>query len=509
MKKQIKAGIVISYLQMALGVVVGLLYTPLMIRILGQSEYGLYNTVASTISMLSILSLGFNAGYVRYYSKYRASGEEENISKLNGMFLLLFIGIGILAFSCGLFLSNHLELVFKDGLTRREYDTARILFLLLTTSLAISFPMSVFSTIISAHERFVLLKLLGIVKTVVSPLLTIPVLLYGYGSIGMVLTTVIISACVDVTYLLYCLIQLKCRFVFTGLDKCLFKDLAVYTSFIAINIIVDQINWNVDKILLARFKGTATVAVYTVGYTLYSYYQQISTSFSSLFTPQIHSIESSSLTEIEKNNVLTELMVSVGRLQLMILGLVITGFILFGNFFVVNIWAGRGFEQAYYVALLLIIPSTIALIQNVGIEIQRAKNKHQFRSIAYAIMAIINIILSIYLCKRYGAVGSAIGTAISLIIANGFIMNIYYYKACGINVILFWRSMLPIFVALCIPCVLWSVKLNYVQVSSNIDFLINIIAYTITYIISMWFLGISSQEKNSIIKRIGVKRNYK
>ena len=29
-----------------------------------KNEYGLYQTVASTISMLSILSLGFNSGYI-------------------------------------------------------------------------------------------------------------------------------------------------------------------------------------------------------------------------------------------------------------------------------------------------------------------------------------------------------------------------------------------------------------------------------------------------------------
>ena len=58
---QRKLGSIISYVQMALGVIVSLIYTPYMIKILGQSEYGLYNTVASTISMMSDLSLGFNS----------------------------------------------------------------------------------------------------------------------------------------------------------------------------------------------------------------------------------------------------------------------------------------------------------------------------------------------------------------------------------------------------------------------------------------------------------------
>ena len=74
-RNQLKAGVILSYLQMALNIIIGLAYTPIMIRTLGQSEYGLYNTISSTISMLSILSLGFNSGYIRYYAKYK----KENV----------------------------------------------------------------------------------------------------------------------------------------------------------------------------------------------------------------------------------------------------------------------------------------------------------------------------------------------------------------------------------------------------------------------------------------------
>ena len=152
---QLKAGSLLSYLQMALSVIVGLLYTPIMIRLLGQNEYGLYNTVASTISMLSILSLGFNSSYIRYFAKYKHNNDKESIYRLNGLFLSIFIIIGVIAFVCGMFLSFNLELVFKQGLTTHEYGIAKILMILLTVNLSLSFPMSVFSSIISAHERYV------------------------------------------------------------------------------------------------------------------------------------------------------------------------------------------------------------------------------------------------------------------------------------------------------------------------------------------------------------------
>ena len=72
---QIKIGAILSYLQMAFNVAINLIYTPVMIKLLGKSEYGLYNTVASTISLLTILNLGFSSSYIRFFSVYKSKGK--------------------------------------------------------------------------------------------------------------------------------------------------------------------------------------------------------------------------------------------------------------------------------------------------------------------------------------------------------------------------------------------------------------------------------------------------
>ena len=87
---QVKAGTLLSYLQIALNLLVSVIYTPVMIRCLGQSEYGLYQTAASVISVLSLLSLGFNSGYIRYYARYKREGDAPAVEKLNGLFFLIF-----------------------------------------------------------------------------------------------------------------------------------------------------------------------------------------------------------------------------------------------------------------------------------------------------------------------------------------------------------------------------------------------------------------------------------
>lgn len=503
--KQIIGGTLLSYLQMGLGAIVNLIYTPVMIRLLGQSEYGLYNTVASTISMLSILSFGFNSSYIRYYSRYKKNNETKSIYQLNGLFLMIFIVIGMLGLTCGLYLTTHLELVFANGLTVAEYDIAKILMFLLTINLALSFPMSVFSNIISAHERFVFLKILNIVRTVLSPLLTLPLLLMGYGSIALVTVSVCVHVGVDLVYAIYVIVTLKQKFIFYGFEKGLILDLVKYTSFIALNIVVDQINWNIDKILLGRYRGTTSVAIYSVGYSLYQYYSMFSTAISGVFTPRIHNILQQYKDLPSKlYNELTNLFIRVGRIQFIILSLVASGVVFFGNDFI-GFWAGSGYGNAYYVSLLLIIPSSIALIQNLGIEIQRAENKHQFRSIAYFLMAICNLVISIYLCQKFGEIGAAAGTALSLIVANGVIMNIYYHKKCGLNIILFWKNIISQAKGLVMPIIIGFLMNRFITFNSIAKLLLGILAYTFIYSLSMWFLGMNDSERH-LFKRLTVRR---
>ncbi len=501
-KNQLKAGSILSYIQMAVNVLISLLYTPVMMRLLGQSEYGLYNTVSSTISMLSILSLGFNAGYIRYYSKYKKLDDKQSIYKLNGLFLMIFTIIGIVAFLCGLFLSGNLTLVFDEGLTSQEYEIAKVLMLLLAINLATTFPMSVFSNIISANERFVFLKLLGIIKHVLGPLVTLPILLAGYRSIAMVTVTLAINVSVDICYFIYVVVVLKNKFVFRDFEKGLFRGVFAYTGFIALNMIVDQVNWNLGKFLLGRYSGTVAVAVYSAGYTLYQCYMMFSTHISGVFTPRIHRISNDTAgNELEQRRQFTALFVKIGRIQFLILALIATGVIFFGKPFIA-VWAGEGYEDSYYVAVLLILSATIPLIQNIGIEIQRSLNRHKFRSLVYFAMAIINIGITAIACQKYGAVGAAIGTTISVVVANGLIMNIYYHKKCNINIVAFWKNILRQCLGLIIPLAVGIAIYKLINFTSVWVMLIWIAVYTVVYCISMFLLGTNKYERNLIIKPI-------
>jgi O-antigen/teichoic acid export membrane protein len=494
---QLKAGAALSYISMGLGYLVSIIYTPIMLRLLGQSEYGLYNLVASVVAYLGVLNFGFGSAYIRYYSRYKVRDDREKIATLNGMFLIIFSVIGLIAVIAGTVLAMNTEVIFGSELTSTELSRARFLMMILVVNLAISFPNIVFTSHITANEKFVFQKLVQMIKTVANPFVVLPLLIFGYGSVGMVIATTFLNITIEIINAVYCINKLKMKFSFRNFDFKLMREMTVFSSFIFINLLIDQINWNVDKFILGRFHGTVSVAVYGLAAQLNTYYLSIATAISSVFIPRVHRLVANS----DNNSELIKLFTRIGRIQFIILSLISSGLIFFGRPFI-NMWAGKDYDGSYPIALLLIIPVTVPLIQNIGIEIQRAKNLHQFRSWVYFFIALGNLGLTIPLAKTYGGVGAAIGTAVSLIIGNGFLMNWYNHVKVGLDMKYFWWEIIKITPSLIIP-VLTGVLLNRFLVSHSIPyFFLSVLIYTIVFVISIWMLGMNQYERDLLISPI-------
>lgn len=198
--------------------------------------------------------------------------------------------------------------------------------------------------------------------------------------------------------------------------------------------------------------------------------------------------------------------IKIGRLQTVVLLPVILGFVFLGEQFIL-IWTPNGYNDAYIIALLLMAPATIPYIQNAGIAIQTAKNKHQFRALLYTIMALINFVISILLCKKFGGVGCAIGTAISILVANILIMNIYYHKYLNLNMIRFWKEETSFIPSLLILSVVGILIKLFVPITNYLMLIECGIMFMVVYLATLWLFALDVEEKDMISSMIGKKRN--
>ena len=210
--------------------------------------------------------------------------------------------------------------------------------------------------------------------------------------------------------------------------------------------------------------------------------------------------------ERDDNRELTQLMVHVGRYQALVYCWVLGGFAVVGKWFI-EVWAGPEYLQAYWLTLVMMIPATIPLIQNTGIEIQKAKNKHKVRSVVYLICAVIDLAVTSLLASSMGAWAAAIGYAVYILLGSGLFMNWYYVRGIGLNIGYFWKQLLPmilVFAAVSAVCMLGT---SIVPVSGILQFLGWGAVYTLACGVALWLLVLNDEEKDrgrSLMKKVKI-----
>lgn len=492
MKNQLKIGAILSYVNILAGLIVGLGYTPIMIRLLGQSEFGLYSLIGSLVAYLSVLDMGLGNTIVRYVSRNRAIGDKKSESELNGLFLAIYSVIGLITLIVGSILYFNVDNMFGATLSADQIERAKIMMILLIFNIAISFPLSVFASLMQAYERFIFLRIFNIISVLLKPIIALPFLFMGYGAVTLVVTATIVNIACLLTNVYYCFKYLDIHFSKGHFEKAFLYEISGYAFFIFLNAIMDKIYWGTGQFILGMVSGTIQVAIYAIAMQFMNMYMQFSNAISGVLLPKVTMMVANGATKIE----LTNLMIKIGRLQYIVVGYILVMFFLVGKEFI-YLWAGENYLSAYLMILILMIGLLIALVQNAGIAILQAMNLNRYRMTTYTITAVINIFTSIVLAKMYGGLGCAISTAIALLISTGLIMNRYYRKRIGINIPLFWENIIHMLPSAVILIVL--VKIFQMNVSleySWLYFVIKVVIYTLIYMILMYFISMNNYERN-------------
>ena len=452
---QIKAGAVLSYFSMGLSTIISLVYTPIMLQRLGESEFGVYQAVLPIISYLNLLSFGLGSAYVRYYSRFRAAGDKKGCAKLNGMFLItyLFLGAAVLAIGFGL---SYCDVIFGKKLTPDEIALAERLLRIMTVNAALTFPISVFESHVTINERYLFQKIVAMGKQVLNPLIMIPLLIIGYRSVTLTVVSLIFTILSGILNIGYCLRKLRMRFSFRHYDFRLMREMFGFTVYVFIGIVVDNVNWSIDRQLLTWLHGSTAVTVYTIAAQLNNYFLLFGNAISNVMTPRVHRL-------VAEN-------ASMRRLDAI----------------------------DYWTTLLLFFACLWTNVQTVGIEIQRAKNMHKFRSLTYLGVLVGNILISIPLCMKWQGLGAAIGTAIATLVGNVILMNWYYYRHIGLNIPSFWRHIFHLMPSMVLPAAVAVLLAVFTHPTSYWGLIPPGCAFVAVYAVSVWLFGMNRYERSLI-----------
>lgn len=499
---QIKTGAVLSYLAIGLSNLVGILYTPFMLRMLGQSEYGMFSLAVSVVGYLTVLDMGFGNAIVRYTARFRAENQVNKQWSLFGMFTLFYGLIGIITILLGLILYFNVDKLFDNTMNVEQLAQMRIMVILMVVNLALTFVFGISGSIIIAYQRFVWQQLINIVRIVLQPCIMVVILLLGYKAVAMIVVMTIMNICVLGINCWFCFSKLKVRIHFNTWDKNLFKEICGYSFFIFIGSIIDKLYWSTGQFVLGMFTGTIAVAIYAVAIQLKGYYMSFANALSTLFLPKVTSMVTYDISD----NELSDLFIRVGRIQFIILGFVMIGFISFGKLFIFC-WAGESYSSSYIIALILMLSLSVPLLQSLGYTILQAQAKLKFRAYLYLGIAILSLLFSIPITKQYGGIGCAIVTSLCLLLGHGIIMNIYYYKVIHLNVIRFWKEIMKMLLPVCWLPLPTLILLNIFSSKSWLILSVGIILFTIVYLGLLYKFSLNKQERILILQPLSKIKN--
>ncbi|MFL9776136.1 oligosaccharide flippase family protein [Vibrio cyclitrophicus] len=483
-------GVILTYLNIFLNTGVMLAYTPFVLRYLGQEEYGLYSLAMSILTYIALLDFGFGNAIVVFTSKYLVKNEKGKQEKLYSTVLSCYFLISLISAFLMILFYYNIDFVFSKSMTVSEVEVFKKMVIVIAVNIVLSVPGNMFRFILSAYERFVFLNSINIIRTLSIPLLIAISIYFDHSVVTMITIVTIINLTSILILIIYYFLNIKIQIKLFKFDFKIFVEASKFSIFVFIATIVDQVNWNFGQLIIGSYLGTKEIAVYSIAILFSTTFIMLSSAVSRVLLPKI----SKMVTAGSSNADLTNEMTKIGRLQAYIIFLVLFGFAIFGDSFI-YFWAGEEYADAYKLTLIIMVPLSIPLIQNLGLAILKAKNKFRFRAMAALIMSILTIILSLILIDKYGYWGVAISISITFAILNGIIMNIYYWYI-GLDILSFWKQIMKVFFPMsCVFIGAYGLK-EFLKMEDLFELVLSAFVFSMSIFISAYVFSMNTYEKN-------------
>ena len=491
-RSQIKMGALLSYLAIAFNMIAGLIYTPWMISQIGQSHYGLYTLANSVITML-VMDFGIGAAVSRFISKYNAEGDLEATNRFLGVVYKLYLAIAMIVFAALVVLYFFIDGLYAN-LSADEMEIFKVLYVIVGLFSVISFPFVNLNGILIAHERFVELKLADVFHKVFIVVAMVLCLLMGQGVYALVLVNAIAGLLTIVLKLWVIKRKTPIKIRFKYRDKGLLKEIFSFSAWTTVGSLAQRMIFNITPSIIAAVSitGTLGVAVFGVATTIEGYVFIFSTAINGMFMPRIAKI----VHDGKKQEQLVPLMNKVGRLQCMIIGLLVVGFIALGESFVTDIWNKPDYSESYICAVLLILPSFLYQPMEVANTTMIVENKVKQQAVVLLIMGGLNVALSLMLSKYYGALGASVSIFIAYMVRT-VLMTVLYQKTLHLDMWSFFKETFMKLVPQLILTLAVGMVFSHFNPISNVYLKFAVDGFVLVgfYFIMMWFCGFNAYEK--------------
>lgn len=459
MKSQRRTGILLSYFNFAVSIAGNLFFTPALILLLGDEQYGLYQVMRSFGGTLLLFNLGVSSIVARSIARCHALGDAGEREKQNTLAigLLLSVGLSLIVGAAALIVHAYIPIFYHSRYDAAQLVLAQRVFGLFAAASICHILTDAFSGCLLGHEHFAANALVVSFKYALRFGLMFLYIKTSADAAAIARVDLIVGAAALVCLAGYSFFVLHERPRLTSVEKPEIKRLFAFSAAVLMQEAVNQLNTHMDPILLGRFaEATSVVTMYSSALMIYNLYHQ----FVSMIGGYYLARASALVARHAGGAALTDMVIRPGRFQAAIAVGVITGFALFGQSFI-SLWIGDRYMDAYGVVLMLMVPALIPLVQSAALSILDARMQRMYRSAVLLFSTLVNALLSIVLIRRIGHIGAALATAFSMLLGHGVLMNRFYARSVGLEISRMLREIFcPVLpaglmaAALCLPLLL-------------------------------------------------------
>ena len=501
--KELKLGVVLSYLLIALNIISGFFLIPFIINNLGKSNYGLYTAASSLITMF-IVDLGLGTAITKFISKYRVTSTQEEIDKLVSVIFYCFLVLAFILCIIFVCIFPFLDSIYSS-FTYDEISSFRIVYIIVASYSVLTFPFGIVNGMLVAYDRIFLSKLSDIISRLVFIASTIIVLCLNLGLYWLTACYAIHGIVGILLKFIFVKIKTPCKFI-NKMEmsefKRIFKEVVFFSFWAAINsfgrVILISFGPTIIGFSSGEAQGAQEIAVFSIALQIESYVSLFATSFGAIFYPTISRVLfRNGEPDKEAFESFKAFHVKIARFQVLILAITIAGLIVCGKEFLF-LWVGEGYDKAYYCILALCIPALFFYPLQTAENAIAAIEKIKYCAISTIIATVVGIGAAIGLAFLLGSIGVSIGICI------GFITRIVLFNVCfknmlTINPLSFYLKAYLSFIVAFASSVVVGVCLNYFFPSYSLaTFAVKVVTVALTYFAIACIFSFNKEEKNKV-----------
>lgn len=478
-------------------IVVAFIMSPIIIRALGNRDYGLWELVMSVIGYMGLLDLGIGPALVRFVSVADGRKDREDLQKIISTSTVFFVVVGVVAALVFFVLGYHSPLI--AGNEAQDIANLSTVFLLLGLNAGMTFPLQVFIATLMGVQRHCFINNVRIVLLIARAVLSYHLLLShpGKGLLIMALLEPAFTALQVVAFVGAVHLDRNIpNIAWAAVSWNKAREMISFGAKSATMLVASRLQSQSVPLIIGNTLGLGQIVYFVMPNRLVDYARGLSLAIGFPLTPWFGSTvgrgNHDELVRAWLNSTLVLQSVSFAMAVM----------ILFAGEPFLRIWIGGEYADAGRAVLYILVTGLVAdALNSNGYRILTSLGRHGSCTLAWLVLSALSIPLGIVGAYSFGIPGVAF--AVTMVTVAGHIVTVYL--ACrAMNIPL--RTYLSETVSrLLIPIALLTGTFMLMRYLCYPDSYLLILTFLLcgmgVYLGSVWLYTLKPEGRNSIVKR--------